>query len=366
VIDRADVLVLSHRLSRTRYFSTGSNTTRDSVLVRVQDREGTTGWGETYLIPGVVGEAQALVATLPGQDPSLAADRLTHLQHANRWALGAVSTALDDLRGRIAGVPSGSLHGPRLRDRVTAYASSTGYVDGVPLADVWLAEADTVRASGYRQLKLRIGRGALSDELPAIEQVVAQALDLTWMADGNGAYAFEDALELGIGLEALRMRWLEEPLPTSDYAAYRPLADALGIPLAGGEILETTAQAAAALSAGAFDIVQPDLAICGGVGPLLEIATLAAGQRIACIPHACNGAILRAATLQVLSVLPVADGLPGWATPVLEDDVGENPLRTDLVRDAPAVEDGWVAIPAGPGLGVEVDEAVVERYAVAA
>jgi D-galactarolactone cycloisomerase len=365
VIDRADVLVLSHRLSRTRYYSTGSNTTRDSVLVRIRDREGTTGWGETYLVPGVVEGARAVAETLVGLDPSQAADRLTRLEHAHRWAVGAVSTALDDLRGRVAGVPSGTLHGPRLRERVTAYASSTGYVDGVPLAEAWLAEAELLHDAGYRQLKLRIGRGPISEELPAMEQVVAQAPDVTWMADGNGAYGFDDALELGIGLEALGMRWLEEPLPTSDYAAYRPLAHALRIPLAGGEILETTAQAAAALSAGAFDIVQPDLAICGGAGPLLEIATLTAGQRVACIPHACNGAILRAATLQVLSVLPVADGLPAWATPVLEDDVGENPLRTDLVRDAPAVEDGWIAVPAGPGLGIEVDEAAVERYAVA-
>ena len=366
MIDRADVLVLSHRLSRTRYFSTGSNLTRDSVVVRIRDSEGTTGWGETYLVPGVVEEARALADALPGQDPSQAADRLAHLSGADRWALGAVATALDDLRGRLAGVPSGTLHAPRLRDRVVAYASSQGYVDGMPLADTWLAEADTVRGAGYRQLKLRIGRGPLADELPAIEHAVTGAPDLTWMADGNGAYGFAESLELGRALERLGMRWMEEPLPTTDYSAYRPLADELGIPIAGGEILATPGQATDALGSGAFDIVQPDLAICGGMGPLLAIAALASERGVACIPHACNGAILRAATLQALSVLPSRDGLPTWAELALEDDVGENPLRTDLVRDPPRVDDGWIAIPSGPGLGIDVDEAAIERYALAA
>jgi D-galactarolactone cycloisomerase len=364
VIDRAEVLVLSHRLSRTRYFSTGSNQTRDSVVVRIRDREGTTGWGETYLVPGVVDEARALAGSLTGQHPEQAWSRLSRLDGENRWALGAVSIALDDLRSRRGKVPLGTLYAPRIRDRVMAYASSAGYVEGVPLEETWLAEAAGVREQGFRQLKLRIGRVALADELPAIERTVTRAPDLTWMADGNGAYTLDEALELGRAMESLGMRWLEEPLPTTDYPAYRPLADALSIPVAGGEILATPDEAAVALASGAFDIVQPDLAICGGVGPLLDICAQSSERGIACIPHACNGAILLAATLQVLSVLNEVDGMPEWAAPVLEYDVGENPLRTNLIGDGLVVEEGWITIPDGPGLGVEVDEAFVERYAV--
>jgi D-galactarolactone cycloisomerase len=335
------------------------------VVVRIRDRDGVTGWGETYLAPGVIAGARALADALPGRDPDDAADELAGLGDVNRWALGAVSTAIDDLRGRREGVPLGALYGERLRDRVPVYASSAGYVEGQPLAETWLAEADAVRNLGFRQMKLRIGKYPLSEELPAIERTVSECPDMTWMADGNGAYTFSDALELGRAMERLDMRWLEEPLPTTDYGAYRPLAEALRIPIAGGEILATEVEAASAMASGAFDIVQPDLALCGGVGPLLAIAANAAKRGVACGPHPGHGGHRRAAPRQVVWVLPQNEGA-AWAALVLEYDAGENPLRTDLLRDAPAVDDGWIAIPAGPGLGVDVDEVAVERYAVAA
>src|SRR5690349_13950911 len=75
-IARADVLVLRHVLSRTRYFSTGSNVTRDSVVVRIADRGGRVGWGETYLVPGAVDATRAVVADLVGAQPDDEAARL--------------------------------------------------------------------------------------------------------------------------------------------------------------------------------------------------------------------------------------------------------------------------------------------------
>ncbi len=169
---------------------------------------------------------------------------------------------------------------------------------------------------------------------------------------------------LGRALEGSGFRWLEEPLPTSDYAAYAPLADALALPIAGGEMLETSAAAEPLLAGGAFDIVQPDASICGGIGGVLAIAELAGAAGRCALPHACNGAIALAATLQALAVLPVAPDAPVWAEPMLEHDVGENPIRSELLATALAVNDGWMIIPAGPGLGIDVDEAIVRRLAV--
>ena len=84
------------------------------------------------------------------------------------------------------------------------------------------------------------------------------------------------------------------------------------------------------------------------------------------VPHACSGAIAMAATLQILAVLDVAADAPPWAEPLLEFDVGENPIRTDLLTVPLAPSDGWMSIPDGPGLGVAVDEAAVRRLAIAA
>lgn len=366
MIDRTDVLVLTHRLSSIRLFGTGSNLTRDSIVVRLEDGDGLVGWGETYLVPGAVEAARAMAADLKGRRAEDAAADLETQPGLHRWALGAVSMALDDLRARRRGVPVSELFGPRIRDRVEAYASSRGYVDGRSAEASWLDEAWVVRDAGFRAIKLRVGRYPLEEEIGAIERVVAEAPAMAWMADGNGAYSIDESRRLAAALERLGFRWLEEPLPTSDYGAYAPLAREVSIPLAGGETLESADAAAAPLTGGSFDIIQPDVSIAGGIGGALEIARLARSRGVACIPHACSGAIALAATLQLLAVLPDGGGSPTWATPILEYDVGENPIRTDLADRPVEVRDGWVDIPAGPGLGIDVNEAAVRQLAVAA
>ena len=172
---------------------------------------------------------------------------------------------------------------------------------------------------------------------------------MTWMADGNGAYDLADSRRLGAALEGLGFRWLEEPLPTDDYLAYAPLAGELSIPLAGGEILESAADTEPYLRAGSFDLVQPDVSICGGIGGVLEIAAAARDAGRFAVPHACSGAIALAATLHILAVLPVPPDAPKWAEPILEHDVGENPIRTDILTEPLTLDDGWMTIPDGPG-----------------
>jgi D-galactarolactone cycloisomerase len=274
--------------------------------------------------------------------------------------------ALDDLRARVRGVPVSALYGPRLRDRVRPYASSRGYVDGSTPQAAWSEEAAAVYTAGFRAMKLRIGRYDLDGEIAAIEAVVADAPPMTWMADGNGAYTFDQSRRLGETLDGFGFRWLEEPLPTTDYGAYAPLARDVAIPLAGGEILESADAAREFLVGGSFDVIQPDVSICGGIGGVLEIALAAARAGRVTVPHCCSGAIATAATLQALAVLDVPEGAPDWAEPVLEFDVGENPIRTDLATAPFRPVDGWMSIPDGPGLGIEIDEAEVRRLTVAA
>ena len=129
----------------------------------------------------------------------------------------------------------------------------------------------------------------MDEEIEAIERVVTASPPMTWMADGNGAYDLDDSRRLGAALEELGFRWLEEPLPTNDYLAYAPLAGELSIPLAGGEILESAADTEPYLRAGSFDLVQPDVSICGGIGGVLEIATAARDAGRFAVPHACSG-----------------------------------------------------------------------------
>ena len=360
-----DVFVLRHRLARIRIYAVAAHWDRASVLVRATDRDGRAGWGETYLAPGVVATVRDVAAALIGRRP-VARALWAEMRWAssNSWAISALSLAIDDLHARQRGIPLSGLYGGPVRESVPAYASSTGYVEDRPLVDAWLDEADALWAEGFRAFKLRIGRCPPSDELAAIARLRSERPDLEVMADANAAYTFSQALEVGRELGGLGLGWFEEPLPQTGYAEYPRLAAALEIDLAGGELIETRRQAGELLALRAFDIVQPDVSICGGLAEARFIAELAAIEGIRCVPHTCNGAIALAATLQLLSVLPPDTRSPESTEPALEYDAGENPLRTDLLTTRFVVQDGRVAIPDGPGLGVDVDPAALDRYAV--
>jgi D-galactarolactone cycloisomerase len=102
--------------------------------------------------------------------------------------------------------------------------------------------------------------------------------------------------------------------------------------------------------------------ICGGIGEALFYAELARLSAVAAVPHTSGGAIGIAAGLQLISLLPDPNRLHADA-PILEVGIGENPWRTDVLAAGWQLKDGWVDIPTGPGLGIEVDEAFVRRHA---
>ena len=136
------------------------------------------------------------------------------------------------------------------------------------------------------------------------------------------------------------------------------------LPLAGGEALDSRAAGKALIDRGCFDIIQPDISLCGGLGEALFIAELAALSGIRCIPHCWGGDIVIAATAHLLSLLPDPHwGLP-TDTPMQEMDQGENPWRNGLAVKPLKVEDGFITVPNKPGLGIEIDEDVVREYAV--
>jgi D-galactarolactone cycloisomerase len=365
-IARVEVFEPTFDLPRRRIFSTGGNTDRGATLVKITDTGGVAGWGETYPVPAGVAIIRAAATHLVGRDPQDAQANQGLIRAAtlaNGFATSALSIALDDLRARQLGVSVATLYGGAVRELVRAYASSEGYVEGQPLADTWIDEAGRASAAGYLGFKLRIGRDAPADELAAAAALrtafTADALDL--MADGNAAYSFGDAVRVGRALHDLGFGWFEEPLPTDGYVDYERLRDRLPLALAGGESLQSPREARATIDRGAFDLIQPDVSICGGISDTLAIGAMARLAGIAIHPHACNGAIGLAASLQVLAALPDPTRLATDA-PLLEVDFGPNPSRTDLLREPLPFQGGWFTIPTGPGLGVEVDEAFVRRF----
>ena len=291
-------------------------------------------------------------------------DQLTRTT-ADQWAVSALATAIDDLRARQLGVSVAALYGGRRRDSVRAYAASAGYHATREIEELWPAEVGDAVAAGFRAVKFRIGKHAPARELPVLAGIRSGVgAGVQMMADGNGAYSVAQAVRVAAGLADLGFTWLEEPVNrfrgSQRYPGYGDLTRDAGIAIAAGEGLERRTDFARLLADG-VDILQPDVAICGGIGEASFVADLAALQGRAAVPHCWGGAVVVAATLQVLAVIPEPTEIDGSYGGLIEWDTFENPMRTDLLTTPLTVADGRVAIPAGPGLGVEVDEDVVRR-----
>jgi D-galactarolactone cycloisomerase len=367
-IASVDVIPLRAPLSAPRGPSILTYHRRETLFIKVQTDTGLVGWGETYRLAGVEGALRdVLTPLLLGRDPHQLRTLHAEMRGAtfdNGFAVGGLDLALHDLSARALGVSVHSLYGGALRSSVEAYASLAGYYDDRSPEDHWVAEALALVDQGFRGMKFRIGRFDARRELSILGQVRdAVGPDVRLMADANAAYSPAQALHMADGLHELDFEWLEEPLPQSGYLGYADVRRKMPLPLAGGEGLLNRPAAASSLERGCFDIVQPDVSICGGIGETLFIGELARLSTVRCIPHCWAGALTLAATLQVTALLPEISRMPGNAAPLLEFDVSENPFREDDIVGTPfELQDGRVAVPSGPGLGIEIDETALRRY----
>jgi L-alanine-DL-glutamate epimerase-like enolase superfamily enzyme len=157
-------------------------------------------------------------------------------------------------------------------------------------------------------------------------------------------------------LEQLGVFWLEEPFLPDELEAYAALADGVDIRVAAGEEDTTLRGFQELIERGHVDVVQPDVTRCGGITEILRIAQLAQERGKGCVPHSWKSGIIKAASLHVNAVLPDA-----WFQ---EYCVAETPLNLRLTRQTFPLKDGYVEVPTEPGLGVELDPDVLERFAV--
>lgn len=358
---------LVHKLSETIGPSTAYYDTRETLLVKITTNDGLVGWGETAPLVGVRETIDGLGKRLIGRNP------LDHRQlwrelwgpnFGNGLAVGALDLALHDLRGKALGLSVAEMYGGRLRDRVPAYASAMNYTKGRDPVEQFPSEAAGLVKRGFRALKMRLGGLPLPHDLEAATAVrEAVGPDVRLMVDGNGAYTLAAAIRMGRGLEQLGFYFFEEPLPQQPrYAGYEALTEKLDIPIAAGEVLDSRASARDLIVRGAMRIIQPDVSLCGGIAECLFIAEMARLWGVPCIPHCWGGALVVAATLQVLSLLPDTSWARTTETPLLELDVYENPFRDKLVTQPATLRNGEVNVPVGPGLGVTVVEDLVDEY----
>ncbi len=366
-IERAEVFGLRHEFSPRTGPSDSYGGVHAYCLVRLEDRDGVVGWGETYWRPGMPAILEDLLLPLVGRSAQDARALWFEAWASGEYpfATSAISIALDDLRARQLGVPVAALYGGPVRSRVRAYAAFQGYVEGVDPAVTWPADARAALAEGFTAMKFRNGRYPIAHETRILERLIRDELSgITLLADASGAFTPREAVRAGRELERLGFQWFEGPLlEWEGYVGYELLPPMLDIPIAGGEVTYAREAVRAQLERGAFDILQPDAVICGGIGEALFHAELARLHGVGVVPHTSGGALGISAALQLIAVLPDPTRLPTSDPPLLEVGVGQNPLRTHVLADGWQVRNGWVDIPAGPGLGVTVDEAFVRGRA---
>jgi len=338
----------------------------DATLVRVETDAGVTGYGSGDSMDGF----EAFAGLFTGKDPLQIANHVRTLEsiefHAGRyWPMEA---ALWDIAGKVCGQPVATLFGGAA-DRLPAYASFGELKSPAARADAVLAAFD----AGFRAVKIRIPRADVESGLEAVRLArAAIGIDVAIMVDLNQWWRMPGDLSPALDVAAVRriaaqlaeldVTWLEEPLPAADLAGMRQLREQCGIRVAGGEMARSGPELLRALAAGALDVVQPDVVLAFGMLRARTVAELALQQGRWFTPHTwTNG-------LGLLANLHVAAGVGGG--PYLEfpwDPPGWTPERRDFFLTEPVrIEaDGTVRVPDRPGLGAEIDEAAVARWAVA-
>jgi len=344
--------------------STGLRTHRSALLVRVETDEGITGIGSCSgngaMLEVII--EKVFRPLLLGKDPT----QIEQLWERSYFgsvvkefgsrgigvvALSGVDIALWDILGKSKGLPVFELLGGACRDKVEVYATALYPEEPAKVVEKALALAKR----GFRAVKIKVGFN-LARDIEIVKAVrAALGRDFTIMTDANMGYTVEVALKAAEAFGECSTAWLEEPLFVEDVEGHAALKSQGRVPIALGENLHTRFAFQEFISAGAVDILQPDVARAGGISEVRKIAALAAAQGLSVSFHTWGDGVALAASLHLAAALK--------NSMIMELDYTYNPLRSELLKVPLEPEKNFMIPPPGPGLGVELDPKALERFA---
>jgi L-rhamnonate dehydratase len=347
-------------------------------LVKVETDCGITGYADLETQPhvakaivdapseGAVPGFQGLRSVLIGEDP-FEVERLWHKMYmascyygrrgAAIQVISGIDISLWDIVGKRVGQPIYKLLGAGYRDKVRAYASTLfrSTTAGMEEASAHYLEL------GFTAVKF--GWGVFGEDAVRDVDLVAAARralgERTELLIDTGWYIHrtaKEAIQIVRCLEQYRPFLIEEPLSPEDYDGYAELAGAVDTLIACGEQEATEWGFRTLIERGRVDVIQPDLSRCGGFTAARKIVHMAELHNRLCIPHAWISDLLTAASLHLNAFMRRAV--------FQEFNVTSGPLSRELCLKPLQMKDGFVSVPQGPGLGVEVNEAAIEKYRV--
>lgn len=338
-----------------------------ATLVKITTDRGLTGIGECYGLPSPQVTA-TLIATvlaplLIGRDAQSTTaiwETLFSSQAAGGHtggfyleAIAGIDIALWDLRGKAAGQPVHRLLGGPLRSEIECYASP------VPLhrtVEESAAHARSFVDAGFRALKVKIGRGAKTDgaHLAAVREEVGDDIDI--LTDANCAYTLDAATEVARVLRDNGIMWFEEPLHIVDLDGLGELRRRTGLTIVTGETSFTRFDLREYVLRQAVDVYMPNIARSGGFTESMRIGAVASTFGVDIAPHGVGSGVSLAAALHLCAATPNLRTYEYNRLP--------NALRENILLDPPQFVDGRLTVPTGPGLGIALDEDVVERFTI--
>ncbi|MFW6113635.1 MAG: mandelate racemase/muconate lactonizing enzyme family protein, partial [Actinomycetota bacterium] len=305
---------------------------------------------------------------LAGRDPFQVEDFIRVIRSAKVVGFRAwfVEIALWDIIGKAAGQPIYRLLGGA-RDRVKAYASTGELRDSGSRVE----DARRMVEEGFRAIKLRMHSHDVREDLALVEAVRdAVGDDVELMVDANQAWLIhgfagypewdlKTAMAVAGELEKLGILWLEEPLRMRDFEGLSVLRRSTSLAISGGELNDDLDDFREFINRGCYDIIQPDVTFAGGILNCHKVAGMAEAANITYNPHTWTNGLGLAANLQLMGAIPNCTHCefpydpPGWVPEA----------RDAMLAESISVDgDGCVAVPSGPGLGVEVDWDKVREY----
>ena len=341
------------------------------LFVRVQTAEGAVGWGEASLeghAEAVDGAFEAIRDRFVGHD-AFAIEDIWQVCYRGGFyrggpvlmsALSGLDQALWDLKGKALGVSVWQMLGGKVREKIRAYAWIGGDRPH-EIADAAAARREqgftAVKMNATAELDFLGTPNALSQVVERVRAAQAQGMEVG--LDFHGRVHKPMAKQLAKLLEPLGLLFLEEPLLSENPEGIAIISQLVSTPIALGERLYSRWDFKPFLASGAVDIVQPDLSHAGGISECRRIAAMAEAFDVAVAPHCPLGPLALASCLQLAAVAPNV---------VLQEmslgihyNVGHDLLSFVVNKDVLSPVDGFLPIPEGPGLGVEIDEAAVRE-----
>lgn len=362
------------------------------ALVRIETDAGVTGLGETFVGGEALDIVERFESLVIGENPLDSRRLVAHLEQerTNPGSMGyaafaGIEIALLDIAGKLFDVPVYELLGGSFRDRVRLYCDthagdSLGGAPGrdpqeVYTPDAYARAAQAVVDDGFSALKFdldapsrddvdtaarRLDNAAIRHKASLIEAVRdAVGPDVTLGVDLHWNFTVESATRLATALDPYDLAWIEDPCPPESVSAHRRVTDASTTPILTGENLTTPHEFDAYLP-DALDMAAPDVTRCGGLRQLLRIADLCDMHAVPVVPHNIASPVGTIAGVHAGAAIPNCLALEYHAYDV--------PWWGDLVdrvaTDDPIIQDGAIAVPEGPGLGIELDESVATDHLI--